>query len=217
MFSFISRRGDQQPSNEESERAMGKVDESEEAVNASQIDVAKVVDEHKESSGPEVPEHIFVEYEKPTNKPPMETNETPMQVNNLQTLYQHLAQNLEKKGYEDALMNPDSSYMQEQIRYIQNELNLLISKVNSYYSGFLRQIDFHIDTRKRSGMIETVEELIAHKATIEDEMKIVSDIELAAENGNGVTENLFLSYKKGFKNGLAAITFNTVLNRNGKS
>jgi hypothetical protein len=161
----------------------------------------------------EIPEHVFVEYDKPKPTAPLERREPLQETNNLAVLYLYLGQNLEKRGYEDALMNPDTSAMQEQIQYTRNELNLLISKVNNYYAGFMRQIDFHIDTRKRNGMVETVDELITHKATIADEMKIVASIEESARSGTGITENLFLSYRRGFTNGFAAITYNTILSR----
>lgn len=111
-------------------------------------------------------------------------------------------------------MNPDSSLLEEHIQFIQNDLNLLISKVKNYYSGYVRTIDFHIETRKKNGMIETVEELLTHKATVLDEIKLVLAIEEDTNNGRGLSQNLILGYKKGFRNGFAAITYNTVLSKN---
>jgi len=99
------------------------------------------------------------------------------------------------------------------VLYINNELALLISKIKTYYTGYMRTIDFHIETRQRSGMIETVDELIAHKETVAGEMKIVSSIEDDSRQRTGLSQNPILSYKKGFRNGFAAITYNTVLSR----
>jgi len=161
----------------------------------------------------EIPEHIFIEYEKPSKITPMEPTETPQEVNDLQSLYRYLEQNLEKKGYEAALMNPDSSYMEEHVRFLQNELSITISKVNTYYKSHVRQIDFHIETRKRHEMIEMVDELLTKKANVEDEMKIVSSIENDAKSANGISQNVVLSYRKGFKNGFAAITYGTILSK----
>lgn len=166
----------------------------------------------QKTTPPEIPESIFVEYEKPKPKVSMETN-SQQEVDDIQMIYRYLQQDLEKKGYEHALMNPDMSYMQEHVLYLQNELSLLISKVNTYYKNYLRQIDFHIDTRKRHEMVEMVDELLTHKANIEDEMRLVSAIEEDAKKGNGITQNVVLSYKRGFKNGFAAITYGTILNR----
>jgi len=162
---------------------------------------------------PEIPENVFIEYAKPKPKPSMDTNEVKPEASDLQTLYRYLEQNLEKKGYEDALINPDTGYMEEQVLYINNELALLISKIKTYYAGYMRTIDFHIETRQRSGMIETVDELIAHKETVAGEMKIVLSIEEDSIQRVGLSQNPILSYRKGFRNGFAAITYNTVLSR----
>jgi hypothetical protein len=161
---------------------------------------------------PEIPENVFIEYVKPKQKN-MEDVESKSDVSNLQTLYRYLENNLESKGYDDALMNPDSSLLEEHIQFIQNDLNLLISKVKNYYSGYVRTIDFHIETRKKNGMIETVEELLTHKDTVLDEIKLVLSIEEDTNKGRGLSQNLILGYKKGFRNGFAAITYNTVLGK----
>jgi hypothetical protein len=162
---------------------------------------------------PEVPEHVFVEASK--SKPAKVSAEPPAAraANDIHTLYQHLEQNLEKRGYEDALINPDTSYMEENVLYINNDLQLLIAKVKMYYAGYLCTIDFHIDSRSRSGMLETVDELVTHKKTVEEEMREVETIGKDANEGKGLCQNLVLGYKKGFRNGFAAITYNAVLGR----
>lgn len=162
---------------------------------------------------PEVPERIFIENEKPIAKTQAEPANEQEDQHDLQALYRYLERNLETKGYEHALINPDSSSMEEHILFINNELHLMISRVKTYYSGYLRKIDFHMETRKRNGMIETVEELITHKETILDELNIVKTIEADATNGTGACQNLIISYKKGFRNGMAAITYGTIFGK----
>lgn len=171
---------------------------------------------HYTPPAPDIPENIFIEQSAPKT-PPVESPETIGGIHNLHTLYQYLENNLESRGYEDALMNPDSSIMEEQVQYIQNELNLLISRVKTYYSGHLRSVDFHIETRKRSGMIETVEELLSHRETILDEIKAVASIEADTAEGRGLSQNLILGYRKGFRNGFAAITYNSILGKRNQS
>lgn len=170
-----------------------------------------------ESIDPEIPERIFIEKAKPRTRQSMEQEEAKQSVNDLQTLYRYLEQDLEKKGYEDALINPDTSYMNEHVQFISNELSLLIAKVNTYYSGYIRTIDFHIETRKRSGMLETVDELLSHKATVLEEISKVTEIENESKAQTGISQNIILSYKKGFRNGFAAITYNTVLGKRNLS
>lgn len=161
----------------------------------------------------DVPEHIFIEPERAKPKDKVEHSESSAQYHDLDTLYRYLGKNLEKAGYDDSLMNPDSSHMEEQLRFIKNELTLLISQVKNYYSSHLRDIDHHIETRRRSGMVETVDELVTHKANIQEKMGVVVQIEADARDGKGLAENLMLSYKKGFRNAFAAITATTILNK----
>jgi hypothetical protein len=165
-----------------------------------------------QGQSPDVPEKVFVEYERPKSKD-HEAIEEEVDIWNLRSLYDHLSRNLEKNGYEDALTNPDTSYMNEHVEYLKNDINLLISRIKNYYSGYLGQIEFHIESRKRNGMVETVEELVNHKKTIEREVSAVISIEEDTKMNTGLSQNLILSYKKGFKNGFAAITYNTILNR----
>lgn len=161
----------------------------------------------------EIPENIFVEFEKPSKPTHMEPTDEKDDVNDLKALYKFLEQSHEKKGYEDALMNPDTSSMEEQVVLLQNGLSLMLSKVKTHYSTYLRNIDFHLETRKRNGMVETVDELETHKQNIKEEISIVQAIEQEALKSTGLSQNMILSYRRGFKNGFAAITFNNILSR----
>lgn len=213
MFSFFKTRVNKDPQPDDITEGAKAQDFEIPATEHLEMNKDQVVrDSRGTTDTPEIPEHVFVEYAKP-KKQHMDAEETETAIDDLQMLYDYLGKNLETKGYEDALVNPDTAYMEENVRGIRNELHLRISKVRSYYNVRIRTIDFHLETRKRSGMVETVEELATEKAVAEDEVNTVLMIEEHARNGNGLTENLFLSYKKGFKNGFAAITYNTVLNK----
>jgi len=131
----------------------------------------------------------------------------------LQALYIFLQRNLERKGYEDALVNPDTSVMEEHVQFIKSELLLYISRVKTFYTGYMRDIEFHIETRKRNGLIETVEELNTHHKNIADEFRTVLSIEDDTKENNGASQSLTLGYRIGFRNGFAAITYNTILGK----
>lgn len=168
----------------------------------------------REAKAPiEIPENIFVEFEKTSKPTHMEPTDEKDDVNDLKALYKFLELSHEKKGYEDALMNPDTSSMEEQVVLLQNGLTLMLSKVKTHYSTYLRNIDFHLETRKRNGMIETVDELETHKQNVKEEVSIVQGIEEDTLKGTGLSQNMILSYRRGFRNGFAAITFNNILSR----
>src|SRR5437868_307810 len=77
----------------------------------------------------------------------------------------------------------------------------------------LIEIDFHIASRSRSGLIDTVEELNMKKEIAESHVKKVIEIENDAKNNRGDSQGIIMSYTRGFKNGLAAISHHSILNR----
>ena len=129
-------------------------------------------------------------------------------------LFQFLEKNYEKKGYDDALMNPDNTHLEQNIAALKNELERTIRKVKTFYEDFVREINFHISSRTRSGMVDTVEELNAKKETAESHIRQVLEIEQEANESKGVAQGIVLSYTRGFRNGLAAISHHSIMNRN---
>ncbi|HWK02588.1 MAG TPA: hypothetical protein VNS58_03105 [Puia sp.] len=132
---------------------------------------------------------------------------------NINLLFEFLDRNHEVKGYDDALINPDASHLEQNQLAIKNELERTIRKVKTYYEDFIKEIDFHIDSRSRSGMIDTVEELKMKKDIAESHIKKVLEIEDDSRNNQGDGQGALMSYSRGFKNGLAAISHHSILKR----
>lgn len=162
---------------------------------------------------PEIPENVFVEKGNQPEQKPEERNTTPVSDKGINTLFQFLERNHEGKGYDDALINPDSSHLEQNIQALKNELERTIRKVKTFYEDFIREIDFHIASRSRSGMVDTVEELTMKKEIAESHIKKVLEIENDARNNRGDSQGIIMSYTRGFKNGLAAISHHSILNR----
>lgn len=161
---------------------------------------------------PEIPEKVFIATEPPGAK----SSETvsPQKVeNNIDLLFRFLDRNHEENGYNDALRNPDTSHRDQNVDALRAELNRTIRKVNTFYEDFIREINFHIDSRGRSGMVDTVEELKMKKEIAESHIQKVKLIETDAKNHTGDSEGIVISYKRGFENGLAAITHHNILSR----
>jgi hypothetical protein len=60
-------------------------------------------------------------------------------------------------------------------------------------------------------MVDTVDELISQKDNAEEEIKTVLKVETDSKSNTGLSQNLIMGYTKGFRNGLASISYNTVL------
>lgn len=141
-------------------------------------------------------------------------NKTEKPVNGIYFLYNFLDQNFETKGYDDALVNPDNTHLEQNVASLKNDLERNFRKVKTYYEDFIRKTDFHIASRSRSGMIDTVEELQVEKETAEQHIKQLLEMEQDTANNSGAGYGIILSYTRGFRNGLAAISHHSIMNKN---
>lgn len=166
-----------------------------------------------EDAVPDIPEETFIEKELPGKEPSEEKTVTAAS-GGIHLLYDFLDKNYESKGYNDALMNPDTTHLEQNVVALKNDLQRSIRKVKTFYEDFIRQINFHIASRSRSGMIDTVEELTMKRETAESHIKQVIEIEEQAKLNEGVGHGIVISYTRGFRNGLAAISGHIILNKN---
>lgn len=163
-------------------------------------------------ASPEIPENVFIEKEKPTIDNSQEKVSASVD-GGINVLFQFLEKNYEAKGYDDALINPDATHLDQNVSALKNDLERTIRRVKTFYEDFIREINFHIASRKRSGMIDTVEELTMKKETAEQHIKQVQEIEEQAKNNQGVGQGIIISYTRGFRNGLAAISHYSILRK----
>lgn len=132
----------------------------------------------------------------------------------IDAIYNFLQYDYESKGYNDALTNPDESYKADNIKMFNHDLFILIDKSATYYEGMLKELDFHISSRSRAGLIDLVEELKIRKEVVQDHLEKIKVIKQEAVNGTGATPRIGLSYQRGFMRGLSAISQSKVFNRN---
>lgn len=128
-------------------------------------------------------------------------------------LFEFLERNHEEKGYNDALINADNTHLNQNTEALKNELERTIRRVKTFYEDFIKEINFHIASRSRSGMVDTVEELTMKKEIAESHIKKVLEIEAEMQNGKGDSQGIIMSYTRGFKNGLAALSHQSILKR----
>jgi hypothetical protein len=131
----------------------------------------------------------------------------------LDAIYAFFQDDYEARGYNDALTNPDDSYKTDNIRLFHHDLLILIDRSSSYYESFLKELDFHIGSRTRAGLIDLVEELKIRKEIVSDLLGKIKVIKEDAVNGNGATQRIALSYQRGFMRGLSAISQSKIFNR----
>lgn len=148
---------------------------------------------------PDIPREIFLE-----ENAPVETNKA--KEFGIEAIYNFLLEDFETRGYNDALVNPDDSYKADNLLLLSQDLDILIQKVNTYYQDKFKEIDFHIASRSRAGLIDLVEELKTFQETLKDHMAKIEVIRVDNENRRGATQRIILSYQRGFMRGLSTLT-----------
>ncbi|MDG1278524.1 MAG: hypothetical protein P8O16_14670 [Algoriphagus sp.] len=159
----------------------------------------------------EIPKDIFVDDNEPNENSENFFNKE--QVKGIESIYQFLQADYESRGYSDALINPDDSYKSENIKLIRYDLEILVQKVTTYYQDLIRELDFHMQSRSRAGLIDLVEELKTRKDMVLEHMEKVSELKKDSETNAGMTQRIVLSYQRGFMRGLSALTQSKVLNK----
>jgi hypothetical protein len=131
----------------------------------------------------------------------------------IEAIYSFLQGDYESKGYNDALTSSEDSNKKDNMRLIQLDLEILIQKVDTYYKDSIREIDFHVNSRTRAGLIELVEELKTRKEMVLEHMVKVEEIRKEMQTNTGMTQRIVLSYERGFMRGLSALTQSRIINK----
>jgi hypothetical protein len=134
-------------------------------------------------------------------------------VNGIEQIYTFLQADYESKGYNDALVNPDDSYKSDNIKLIKLDLQILVDKTSTYYDNLISELNLHIVTRSRAGLVDLVQELESRKKLIEDYKQKLQVISEGIHNENGLCQRIILSYQRGFMRGLSALTQSIILNK----
>lgn len=159
----------------------------------------KIITETVEDSIPS--KELFVE----ENESVINSN-TQIEKYNLEKIYDFAEIDYEQKGYDDALMNPDNSYSDDNMKLLKLDLGIRIKRAYKTYEDYSKDIEFHIETRNNAGLIDTVKLLESELSKVKDSIKQVKEIEEEFHQNKGLVERISLSYKRGFMRGLAAMS-----------
>jgi hypothetical protein len=124
----------------------------------------------------------------------------------LEKIYEYAATDFEDKGYSDALVNPDFSYSQDNLKLLRHDLQIKIKRAYKTYEDYIKDLNFHIESRRNAGLVDTVRLLESKLSKITDSIEEVKKIEEDFVKNEGLVERITLSYKRGFTRGLAAMS-----------
>lgn len=132
---------------------------------------------------------------------------------NLESIYNYAATDFEDKGYDDAIVNPDLSYSEDNLKLLRYDLEIMINRAFRTYDDYIQDLKFHIESRKSAGLIDTVKLLESQHLKVNEAIKELGTIKTEFDENVGLVERISLSYKRGFSRGLAAMS-DEILDRN---
>lgn len=145
-----------------------------------------------------------------------ENNGTPASippVKGIESIYLFLQADYEMRGYNDAFVSPDESYKNDNIKLLVQDYEILLQQVTTYYEDMQKDLDFHIATRSRAGLVDLIEELKTRKEKVAEHMEKVKAMKDDVRNNTGMSQRIILSYGRGFLRGLSALTKSNILNK----
>jgi hypothetical protein len=121
---------------------------------------------------------------------------------------------LDKKGYNDALTNPDSSNLKDNLKLLYYDLTIVIERALSYYDEKIKELEAYYKSRNNLGLTDLADEIATEKNKILELVEKVKKIEEEATRNEGKGQRMLLSYEIGFKRGLAALTASKLFPKN---
>lgn len=169
-------------------------------------------DEKIENSSPSLETENPNSETNPQDPMAMENSLLSTEVSAVDALETFMNTNMEKTGYVDCLVNWDSSHMEMNKDIIKTELGKKIADAISFYEDHVKDFQLHIKTRTQSGLMDVVDELQSEQNKINEKISALKS--LATDLKNNVAKfTILLTYERGFKRGLAALTADKLLGK----
>lgn len=121
-------------------------------------------------------------------------------------IFEFLSHDFESRGYGDAIVQPDTHYLNENLDLLKKDYQLKIDRARYKYKEFLTELEFHISTRDAMGLTEIVEGLKAKKTIVLEHLSFVNQELDDIQRDIGKVLRIKLSYTKGFKRGASALS-----------
>lgn len=124
----------------------------------------------------------------------------------IDVIYNFIHKNQEEKGYNDALVNSNISYMNGEIDIINNDLKMLFRRITLRYNDLCIKMDVNIQVADEAFLSTTVAELKARKRIYTEHLEEIKVMEKMLENDDPRVQNMVKTYRRGFSRGIAAKT-----------
>lgn len=156
-----------------------------------------------------IPEDVFIDKRDPQEQPPILLNNG--EPKGIQAIYAFLLADYEQSGYSDALTNSDQSNKADGIKLIKLNLKIIMDREINNYEKKIKDYECDMKSRADAGFIDLVEKIKTEKEKATMDIEKIKEIETQMNQNTGMFERVLLSYERGFKKGLSALTQTNIL------
>lgn len=110
--------------------------------------------------------------------------------------------NYEKRGYDDAMRNPDGNYMKAGSAKIISELMARINQVTLIYEKFLSDVNVQIQILEEQGLLDMKKTLMSKQLLYEKHLVRLKEMKEIAEKRDSEMMGMVQSYERGFQSGI---------------
>lgn len=132
----------------------------------------------------------------------------------IDVIYTYVRKDYSTQGYDDAMVNPDASYMEMGKQLIKNKLKSLFDQISVRYKDEIRQLETMIHINETMGLTDTAMHLQTQNEIYTRHLGEIEDMRKGLESGTQQLQLMIGSYEKGFKTGIAAKSVELLNNLN---
>lgn len=122
----------------------------------------------------------------------------------IDSIEEFLLQSFEEQGFNDAIVNSERKYMDDNKQRIKQTLNLLIDKVQRIYKQKLDGIELQVKQLEEFGYSHAMDKCEAEKARVTQITEELVALKTENAEGRGKSALPLISYERGFARGVAS-------------
>ena len=128
----------------------------------------------------------------------------------IDVIFNFIHKNFEEDGFQDALVNQDTTYRDAKEQMIRNDLEMLFKRIILRYKNDIRLVDVRIDNARKALALSAASDLEALRETYDEHLSEIKEMQDLLEANSPKMTTMIESYRRGFLKGIAATSANFI-------
>ncbi len=128
-------------------------------------------------------------------------------------IFNFIHKNFEEEGFQDALVNCDSTYRDAKEKIIRNDLEMLFKRIILKYKSDIRVVNVKIENAHKALALAAAADMEALRATYEEHLVEIQEMQSQLDANDPKMTTMIESYRRGFLKGIAANAVNFINNK----